>query len=54
LLPGKVAAQDRGKVKGACYLASWAGIVTEKIVTITYGRAVEVTKTGEQVIVPTD
>ena len=54
LLPGKVAAQDRGKVKGACYLASWAGIVTEKIVTITYGRAVEVTKTGEQGIVPTD
>jgi hypothetical protein len=54
LLPGKVAAQDRGKVKGACYLASWAGIVTEKSVTITYGRAVEVTKTGEQVINPAD
>ncbi len=46
LLPGKVPTKHRGQTKGGCYLASWAGYISEKVVKITYSRAVEATKTG--------
>ena len=52
LFPGQVAPQYRSQVNGACRLASYAGLTTEKVVLITFSRAVEATNTGEQTLVP--
>jgi hypothetical protein len=49
IIKSPVPAQYRGDIKGACFLANVAGLKSQKVVTITFSRAVEATDTGNTV-----
>jgi hypothetical protein len=52
IIKSPVPSQYRGEIKGACFLANVAGLKSQKVVTITYSRAVEATNTGNTLFEP--